>query len=95
MAAYVRLEGGRWCCNCVSQGLQSAVPILTESGCGGTYFLKGKEQGRTLAVLLGHTESSLCRSVFMTPCSHLFKCSIYEVLDILRFPVSPGSFWST
>lgn len=33
-----------------SQGLQQAAPILTESGCGGTYFLKGKAQGQTLAV---------------------------------------------
>jgi len=33
-----------------SQGLQQTVPTLTESGCGGTYFLKGKDGEQTLAV---------------------------------------------
>ena len=34
----------------LNQGLRLAPPTLSEAGCGGTYFLKGKENDTTLAV---------------------------------------------
>ena len=45
-----RKHCSRWL-SCVAQGLQQTMPTLTESGCGGTYFLKGKDGEQTLAVL--------------------------------------------
>lgn len=33
-----------------ADGLRQAEPLLTESGCGGAYFLRGKEDEQTLAV---------------------------------------------
>lgn len=42
-----------------ADGLRQAEPLLTESGCGGAYFLRGKEDEQTLAVFKPKDEEGM------------------------------------
>lgn len=71
----IQFDGSRQCkmlqiSTCPPQGLQKAAPVLTEGGCGGTYFLKSqKHPGQVLAVSLGKLHRSL------------LSLLLYEMLD--------------